>query len=82
LKRRAPFEWKIPNQRVQDALQAYWEHQGMHAPPFELPLRLEESGQYSLEPGDPGSLAYTFTFGAAAFFVMNATQLKPCLASP
>jgi phosphodiesterase/alkaline phosphatase D-like protein len=76
LRRRAPFEWKIPNQRVQDALQAYWEHQGMHAPPFELPLRLEESGQYSLEPGDPGSLAYTFTFGAAAFFVMDTRTMR------
>lgn len=76
VKRRAPFEWKIPNQRVQDALQAYWEHQGMHAPHFELPPRLEETGQYALEPGDPGSLAYTFTFGAAAFFVLDTRTMR------
>jgi alkaline phosphatase D len=76
LKRRAPFEWKIPNQRVQDALQAYWEHQGMHAPHFELPPRREQSGQYSLESGDPGSLAYTFTFGAAAFFVLDTRTMR------
>ncbi len=76
IKRRAPFEWQIPNQRVQDALQAYWEHQGMHAPHFELPPRLEESGQYALEPGDQGSLAYTFTFGAAAFFVLDTRTMR------
>jgi alkaline phosphatase D len=76
LKRRAPFEWKIPNQRVQDALQAYWEHQGMHAPHFELPPRLDENGQYALEPADPGSLAYSFTFGGAAFFVLDTRTMR------
>jgi alkaline phosphatase D len=36
LRGRPRIEWQIPQQRVQDALQAYWEHQGMHAPPFEF----------------------------------------------
>jgi alkaline phosphatase D len=70
-KRRAPFEWKIPAERVRDALQAYWEHQVMHAPPFEIPPILNDEGRYALDKDDPGSLAYTFTFGAAAFFVMD-----------
>jgi alkaline phosphatase D len=76
LRRRAPFEWKIPQKRVQDALQAYWEHQGMHAPPFELPLALDRQDQYILDPGHPGSLAYTFTFGAAAFFVLDTRTMR------
>ncbi|RPI31300.1 MAG: alkaline phosphatase family protein [Chloroflexota bacterium] len=73
--RTAP-EWHIPLNRVQDALQAYWEHQGMHAPHFELPPRLNQEGQYDLAPGDPGSLAYSFTFGAAAFFVLDTRTMR------
>jgi alkaline phosphatase D len=73
---RAPREWKIPAARVRDALQAFWEHQGMHAPPFQLPPRLNEEGQYALSVGDPGSLAYTFTFGAAAFFIMDTRTMR------
>jgi len=69
-------ERSIPLQRVQDALQAYWEHQGMHAPGFELPPALTPSGQYELLAGDPGSLAYSFTFGAAAFFVMDTRSMR------
>jgi alkaline phosphatase D len=62
----------LSRQRAQDALQAYWEHQGMHAPSFDQSPRFDDqTGQYTLEPDDPGSLAYTFTFGAAAFFVMD-----------
>lgn len=69
-------ERRIPRQRVQDALQAYWEHQGMHAPPFERPPRLNERGQYFMEQGEPGSLAYTFIFGAAAFFVIDTRSMR------
>jgi alkaline phosphatase D len=76
LQGRPPIEWQIPRQRVQDALQAFWEHQGMHAPPFELPLRLDSIGQYCLAPEDPGSLAYTFTCGAAAFFVLDTRTMR------
>jgi phosphodiesterase/alkaline phosphatase D-like protein len=74
--RRAPFEWRIPAERVRSALQAYWEHQGMHAPSFELPPRLNEQERYDLSPEDPGSLAYTFTFGAAAFFVLDTRSMR------
>lgn len=76
IKRRAPFEWKIPAERVRDALQAYWEHQGMHAPQMEIPPELNAEGRYALDKEDPGSLAYTFTFGAAAFFVLDTRTMR------
>jgi alkaline phosphatase D len=71
LQGRPRAERQIPRQRVQDALQAYWEHQAMHAPPFLLPPAVDARGQYILAREDPGSLAYTFTCGAAAFFVLD-----------
>jgi alkaline phosphatase D len=74
--RRPPQERYIPLKRVQDALQAYWEHQGMHSPHFELPPTLNVAGQYALPKGDPGSLAYTFTFGGAAFFVLDTRTMR------
>lgn len=76
LKGRPRIEWQITRQRVQDALQAYWEHQGMHAPPFVLPPSLDANEQYTLTTDDPGSLAYTFTFGAAAFFVLDTRTMR------
>ncbi len=76
IQRRPPIEWQISRQRVQDALQAYWEHQGMHAPPFTLPPALDANDQYALAAADPGSLAYTFTFGAAAFFVLDTRSMR------
>ena len=69
-------ERSIPLRRVQDALQAYWEHQGMHSPGFELPPALTPSGQYELLPSDPGSLAYTYCFGASAFFVLDTRSMR------
>jgi alkaline phosphatase D len=71
-----PEERQLPIQRVQVALQAYWEHQGMHAPGMELPPQLNRVGQYALDMDDPGSLAYTFTFGAAAFFVLDTRSMR------
>jgi alkaline phosphatase D len=76
LKGRPRIEWKIPRQRIRDALQAYWEHQGMHAPPFALPPDLNSQDQYTLTKEDPGSLAYAFTFGAAAFFVLDTRSMR------
>jgi len=76
LQGRPRIEWQIPRQRVQDALQAYWEHQGMHAPHFELPTSLDSKGQYALAAEDPGSLAYTFAFGPAAFFVLDTRTMR------
>ncbi len=71
-----PEERAITLRRVQNALQAYWEHQGMHAPGLELPLELNQKGQYALAAADAGSLAYSFTFGAAAFFVMDTRTMR------
>ncbi len=73
---RSEEERRIPRQRVRDALQAYWEHQGMHAPHFQLPPKLNTRAQYALTAEDPGSLAYTFTFGAAAFFVLDTRTMR------
>jgi len=71
-----PESWNLPLHRVRDALQAYWEHQGMHAPLMLLPPRLNFASQYELRPHDPGSLAYTFYYGAAAFFVMDTRTMR------
>jgi phosphodiesterase/alkaline phosphatase D-like protein len=68
---RPPEERRLSLQRIQDALQAYWEHQGMHSPGLEMPPQVDAVGKYALHPEDPGSLAYSFTFGAAAFFVLD-----------
>ena len=76
LQGRPRIEWQIPRQRVQDALQAYWEHEGMHAPHFALSPSLDSKAQYTLAAEDPGSLAYTFTFGAAAFFVLDTRTMR------
>ena len=69
-------ERNITLEKVKAALQAYWEHQGMHAPCLiELPA-LDGFGGYSLADNDPGSLAYTFEFGPAAFFVMDTCTMR------
>ena len=43
----------------------------MHAPPLAVPPELGRTGQYNLDSTPGGALAYTFTFGAAAFFVLD-----------
>ncbi|MEW6028749.1 MAG: alkaline phosphatase D family protein [Chloroflexota bacterium] len=63
-------ERRLTAQRVQDALQVYREHQGMHAPAFSLPQR-QNNGSLRFVADDAGSLAYSFYFGAAAFYVMD-----------
>jgi alkaline phosphatase D len=69
-------ERQLSTERVRAALQAYWEHQGMHSPHFIQPLRLNAIGQYGLTPNDAGSLAYSFTFGSAAFFVLDTRTMR------
>jgi phosphodiesterase/alkaline phosphatase D-like protein len=70
-------ERRIPRRRVRHALRAYWEHQGMHAPRMLLPMEREKaSGEFNLMEGDAGSLAYTFYYGAAAFFVMDTRTMR------
>jgi alkaline phosphatase D len=61
----------LSRQRVQYALKAYWEHQGMHAPSFHKSPVFDQSDLYTLAHDDAGSLAYSFAFGAAAFYVMD-----------
>lgn len=65
---------QITRERVQAALQAYWEHQGMHAREYVQPPELTPAGRYALARDDPGSLAYTFNYGAAAFFRFRYPQ--------
>lgn len=61
----------LTTDRAKAALKAFWEHQGMHSPAHhETPL-LDANDFYTLEDQDPGSFAYSFTFGSAAFFVMD-----------
>ena len=70
-------ERRIPRQRIRAALEAYWEHQGIHAPKMLLPMEREkESGDFNLMEEDAGSLAYTFYYGAAAFFVMDTRTMR------
>jgi phosphodiesterase/alkaline phosphatase D-like protein len=63
LQYRPPEERNLTLQRVRAALQANWEHQVMHAPAL-------------LRPNGP--LAYSFQYGATAFFVMD-TRTKRVL---
>jgi alkaline phosphatase D len=70
LKRRPKDELFLTIHRVRDAMEAYWEHQGIHGPSPIDPLRLDPSGRFVIHESD-GSLAYKFTFGAASFFVMD-----------
>ena len=74
--RRPQAERKITPERVKDALQAYWEHQGMHARGYFSSLALDDGARYTLAPDDTGSLAYQFTYGAAAFFVMDTRSMR------
>ncbi|MBI1795372.1 MAG: alkaline phosphatase family protein [Chloroflexi bacterium] len=70
-------ERRIPRQRIRDALQAYWEHQGIHAPKMLLPMeRDKDTGDFNLMEEDAGSLAYTFYYGPAAFFVMDTRTMR------
>jgi phosphodiesterase/alkaline phosphatase D-like protein len=71
-----PEEWQLPRQRILNALQAYWEHQGMHAPPMNTPPEVDDDGKYILERHAPGSLAYSFTYGSAAFFVLDTRSMR------
>jgi phosphodiesterase/alkaline phosphatase D-like protein len=64
-------ERQFPRQRVLNALQTYWEHQAMHAPPLINSPPLELSGRYDLTSAQTGGLDYSFAYGAAAFYVLD-----------
>jgi alkaline phosphatase D len=76
LKRLPPEERHLPPERVRAALKAYDEHQAVHAPDLLLPFEFDAKGEYIFRPHDPGSLAYTFYFGGAAFFVMDTRTMR------
>jgi phosphodiesterase/alkaline phosphatase D-like protein len=70
LKRRPKDELFLTIHRVRDAMEAYWEHQGIHGPKLIDPLRLDPSGRFAIHESE-GSLAYKFNFGAASFFMLD-----------
>ena len=69
-KGRPKQEYTITKGRVQDALKAYQEHQGQYIDSYIDPLDVVD-GRYPLESDDQGSFAYSFEYGAAAFFVLD-----------
>ncbi len=73
---RPQAEQELTPGRVKNALQAYWEHQGMHARDYFSPLALGKDDRYTLATDDRGSLAYHFTYGAAAFFVLDTRSMR------
>lgn len=76
LKGRPSEERILTLDRVRNALKAYWEHQGMHAPPMIFSPKFNADGYFILKRHDPGSFAYTFTYGAAAFFVLDTRSMR------
>lgn len=76
LRGRPVEERRLPLHRVRGALQAYWEHQGMHAATYITLPNLDDKGQYILSHGEAGSLAYTFRYGGAAFFVLDTRTMR------
>ena len=77
LKKRPIVERELSSHRVQAALQAYWDHQGIHAPTF---LGHNQSSDNSSQIGGTtaGPFAYKFDFGAAAFYVMDTRTQRVC----
>jgi alkaline phosphatase D len=68
-------ESELSYHRVQEALNIYWEHQGIHAPTI---LGHEKSADESVLTGvtTTGPFAYNFEFGAAAFYVMDTRSQR------
>ena len=74
---RIPIEQReLSTERIRAALKAYYEHQAMHAPKMLLPLQIDSHGEFTLKSNDEGTFAYTFTFGSAAFFVMDTRTMR------
>jgi len=70
IKHRPKDELFLSLHRVRDALEAYWEHQGIHGSDPIHPIKMDTSGRFNIRKSK-GSLAYKFSFGAAAFFIMD-----------
>ncbi len=73
---RPPQERHLSAERVHAALKAYDEHQAMHAPDLLLPFQTDAKGEYIFQMHDPASLAYTFYYGKAAFFVLDTRTMR------
>jgi alkaline phosphatase D len=74
--RRSKAERMLTAARVKDALQAYWEHQGMHTRTYFTTMAKDDQTRYTLATNDPGSFAYHFNYGAAAFFVLDTRTMR------
>ncbi len=61
----------LSHRRIQAAIQTYWEHQAMHAPPLIQPPEGVKHDRPLMLTADEGNFSYTFTYGPAAFFVMD-----------
>lgn len=62
--------------RIRAALKAYHEHQAMHAPEMLIPLKADEEGKFQFQRDNEGSLAYAFTHGGAAFFMLDTRTMR------
>jgi phosphodiesterase/alkaline phosphatase D-like protein len=76
LKGRPPQERHLPAERVSAALKAYDEHQSIHAPDIIQPMDTDARGEFLFEQRGPGSLAYNFHYGKAAFFVLDTRTMR------
>ncbi len=68
---RPPEERHLTRKRVRAAIQAYWEHQVLHAPPLLTPPEGADINRPQILMGDEGHFGYSFTYGSAAFFVLD-----------
>lgn len=75
LEGRPTQERSLTGKRVADALQVGWEHQGMHASGHVDPGSFPD-GEFLFGSAKSGSFAYSFDFGAAAFFVMDTRSQR------
>ena len=71
--RRMPGEVQsLSRRRVVAAMQAYWEHLGQISPPLLMPPEgVEDLGRPLVLPADRGHFGYAFSYGAAAFLVLD-----------
>jgi len=70
------FQRDLTGDRIRAALKAYQEHQAMHAPQMLLPFKVDSVGQSTLQGSDSGTFAYEFTYGDAAFFVLDIRTMR------
>lgn len=75
IKRRPLDELFLTIHRVRDAMQAYWEHQGIHAPEYVKLPKMDAAGRFMFHEDD-GFFAYTFQCGAVPFFVLDMRTMR------